>query len=158
MSKELRSAEFLWADQSGYNKLDEVLFEDLPENGWLKTCREALLLSQAEMASRLKISKQGYAKLEENEINSTVSIANMQKAAEAMGCEFVYRVRPKNRRKFSEIVWAQILPQAMKVYKFRMRTQKLKPLVLARIALNLLSDPVFAREMKWSRTKSITKS
>jgi predicted DNA-binding mobile mystery protein A len=163
MSKELRSAEFMWAEMSGLNQADKNLlalhremdFPQSPQMGWLRNHREALLFSQAEMASRIGMTKQGYAKLESNEVRGSASLANMQIAAEAMGCEFVYFIRPKNKRTLSSLLWEKILPQVLKIYKFRFRSKAIKPMVLANIAYKLLKDPVFGREMKWSRNRHI---
>jgi transcriptional regulator with XRE-family HTH domain len=159
MKIELQKACFLWARMTRLEEMDQVLlveglqaqFPAPPKKGWLKTCREGKLLGQNEMASRLGLSRQAYAKLELNEVHQVITLESLRRAAETMDCELVYWIRPKQKMKFSALLWEQILPHALKLYKSRMRSHLIQPMILARLAFNLFKDRRFRREMKWVR-------
>jgi len=67
-----------------------------PARGWLRAVREAVGLTQNGVAARIGVRRQSYAQLEEAEERGSASIASMQRAAEAMGCELVYFVVPRD--------------------------------------------------------------
>jgi len=67
-----------------------------PARGWLRAVREAVGLTQNGVAARIGVRRQSYAQLEEAEERGSISIASMHRAAEAMGCELVYFVIPRD--------------------------------------------------------------
>jgi predicted DNA-binding mobile mystery protein A len=67
----------------------------VPARGWLRAVREAMGLTQLEVAAKTGVKRQSYAQLEEAEERGSVSIASMRRAAEAMGCDLVYYVLPR---------------------------------------------------------------
>jgi transcriptional regulator with XRE-family HTH domain len=160
----MEKAEALWAYMSGCGKFDGLLPVDVleikipkcPPEGWFKANREALLITKQDMADRLSMSLQGYVKLENSEASSKASLESLQKVAEAMDCELVYFIRPRKKKPYSKIIWEQILPKAAQLYKFRFRSKPVKAMVFARIALRLLRDPSFRREMGWGRNRNGT--
>ncbi len=66
-----------------------------PKTGWVKEIREALGMSMTDLAARLGVIKQRIEGLEKNEVAGKVTLESLQKAAEAMNCEFVYFFVPK---------------------------------------------------------------
>lgn len=67
----------------------------MPRAGWLRAIRHALGMSTGQFASRLGISQPRVLKLEKAEVDGSVTLASLRKAAEALGCEFVYAVVPR---------------------------------------------------------------
>lgn len=67
----------------------------LPPGGWVKTIREALGMSAAQLARRLGVSRAAVYKLEDRETGRNVTLQQLDKAAEALGCEVVYAVVPR---------------------------------------------------------------
>jgi predicted DNA-binding mobile mystery protein A len=71
----------------------------LPPNhlpkGWLRAVRETLCMTPAQLGRRLRVSRQAVADVERRETDGSVTIAVMQKAARALGCEFVYALVPR---------------------------------------------------------------
>lgn len=159
MKTDLEKAKYLWTRLTKLDGRDDILTNSLlevatpkrPQEGWLKACRESLLIGQSEVAERLNLSRQAYAKLESNESNSVISLESLKKAAEAMDCELVYWIRPKKRKPFSTLLWELLIQDALRVYRTRVRSKEIKPMVLARVAANLLKDPAFRRKMNWTR-------
>jgi len=66
-----------------------------PNEGWLKTVRVALGMSGPQLAKRLGISKARVWKVEQEEPAGSLTIKTMETMAEAMDCQFVYAVVPK---------------------------------------------------------------
>lgn len=66
-----------------------------PAQGWLRAVRGALGLGQQEVARKLGIRRQSFAELEAAEERGAVTIASLERAAEAMGCELVYYLVPR---------------------------------------------------------------
>jgi predicted DNA-binding mobile mystery protein A len=66
-----------------------------PARGWLRAVRSVLGLSQEFLATKLSIARQSYADLEAAEQRGAISLASLQRAAEAMDCELIYFVVPR---------------------------------------------------------------
>ena len=65
-----------------------------PARGWLRAVREAIGLSQADVAGKLAVRRQSYAQFESAEEAESISVGSLRKSAEAMGCELVYFLIP----------------------------------------------------------------
>src|SRR5438105_218586 len=72
---------------------------------WLKKARNAFQLSTSTVAEKLEISRSAYAKLEKSELEGTITLKALSKAAQAIDCELVYAVRPKKKVRFSWLIW-----------------------------------------------------
>lgn len=73
-----------------------------PAGGWLRAVRQTLGLAQADVAKNTSVTKQAYAQFEQGETRGTLSIGNLQRAAEAMDCELVYYLVPR-AKSFGEL-------------------------------------------------------
>ena len=80
---------------------------------WIRSVREALLLSPETVALKMRISRAAYIALEKREIQKAITIESLSKVAEALDCELVYAIRPKNRKLFSETIWEKLWPEAI---------------------------------------------
>lgn len=76
-----------------------------PHKGWIKAVREALGMSSKQLAARLKVSPPRITVLEKSEVDETVTLASLRRAAEALDCAFVYSFVPKGS--FDEVVRAR---------------------------------------------------
>ena len=70
----------------------------IPPEGWLRTVRNALGMSGAELARRLGVTRGRVAQAERAELTGGVTLKSMQAMAEAMGCRFVYAIIPSSGR------------------------------------------------------------
>jgi predicted DNA-binding mobile mystery protein A len=61
----------------------------------LRAVREAIGANQHAVAKRMGVKRQSYARLEETEARASISLASLQKAAEAMDCEVIYYLVPR---------------------------------------------------------------
>jgi predicted DNA-binding mobile mystery protein A len=82
----------------------EARFEDMrpvtrfkpPVRGWIKAIREALGMSSAQLAKRLKIKQPTVAAMEQSEMKGTIQLATLRRVAEAMNCTLVFALVPND--------------------------------------------------------------
>ena len=84
-------------------QLDEALtpFQALrerppPGQGWARTVREALGMSLRQLAERTGLSKTAVHSAESNESKGTIRLDSLRKLAEAMDCDLVYAMVPRD--------------------------------------------------------------
>jgi predicted DNA-binding mobile mystery protein A len=65
-----------------------------PVRGWMKAIREALGMSTAQLAERLKIKQPSLISLEQSEAKGTIELATLRRVAEALDCTLVYALVP----------------------------------------------------------------
>lgn len=76
-----------------------------PRGGWIRNIRTALGMTTEQLARRLGVQQPRAVKIEQAEPDGAITIRQMRKVAEALGCEFHYALIPK--RPLSETVDAQ---------------------------------------------------
>jgi len=76
-------------------KTESELPRQAPPHGWIRTVREALGMSAAQIANRLNVSRAAIYKLEERESLRTVSLKQLDRAADAMECDVFYAIVPR---------------------------------------------------------------
>jgi predicted DNA-binding mobile mystery protein A len=57
--------------------------------------REALGMAQTQLAHRLGVKRQSLDQLERNEVTGAATLATLQRAAEALGCDLQYVLIPR---------------------------------------------------------------
>ena len=65
-----------------------------PPRGWLRAVRDALGMSQADLAARLDVTRQRIAQIEQAEVDGSIQLKTLRRAAEAMDCLLVYALVP----------------------------------------------------------------
>lgn len=68
----------------------------LPQEGWLRTVRNALSMSGAQLARRMSVTRALISNTEKAELSGGVTLKSMQQMAEAMNCRFVYAIVPEH--------------------------------------------------------------
>lgn len=66
-----------------------------PPKGWLRAIRDALGMTTKQLAGRLGVSQPRIVELEQSEVSGSVTLNTLQRAAEALGCRFVYVLVPE---------------------------------------------------------------
>lgn len=84
----------------------------LPPEGWLRTTRNALGMSGAQLARKMGVSRALVSQAESNEVSGNVTMKTMQTMAEAMGCRFVYAVLPPKGKETEDVILAQAVEKA----------------------------------------------
>jgi predicted DNA-binding mobile mystery protein A len=66
-----------------------------PSRGWIRTIRQALGLSSAELARRLGTSRQLPLQLEKGEAEDRITLKSLRTAANALDCDLIYAFVPR---------------------------------------------------------------
>lgn len=67
-----------------------------PRGGWLRAIREALGMTQGQLAARAGVSRQSVQDFEHNEADRRITLESLDKMARAMGCRMVYALVPES--------------------------------------------------------------
>jgi len=65
-----------------------------PRGGWIAALRNALGMSQEELARRMGVSRQAVGQLERREAEGTATLQAVEQAARALGGELMYAIVP----------------------------------------------------------------
>lgn len=87
-------------------KLSKIRVVNIPSGGWIKAIRSSLGMSNRNLANRMGITKQSVAKLEENEVNDSITLKSLKRAAESMNCRLEYMFIP-NEHSLEDIIKKQ---------------------------------------------------
>lgn len=83
----------------------------MPSGGWVRAIRDALGMSAQHLASRMHISATSVLSLEANERSGRVQLSTLRRAADALDCDLVYALVP--RQPLDSQVRAQAVKRAM---------------------------------------------
>jgi predicted DNA-binding mobile mystery protein A len=72
-----------------------VLSAAAPAKGWLRAVREAVGLTQAQVAAKVGVRRQSLAQFEAAEESGAISLSSLRRAAAGMDCELVYFLVPR---------------------------------------------------------------
>lgn len=67
-----------------------------PRTGWVRSLSEAMGMSLAELASRLGVGVAQARRLENAEVNCSISLSSLHRLAEALDSDLVYALVPRN--------------------------------------------------------------
>lgn len=66
-----------------------------PLSGWINTIRTALGMSARNLGERLGLSQPRVASIEKGEVEGSISLNTLEKAAQGLGCRVVYVLIPE---------------------------------------------------------------
>lgn len=66
-----------------------------PNKGWIRAIREAIGMTATQLAQRMGVSQPRIHALEKAEVNQTVTLETLARAAEALDCRLVYAFMPR---------------------------------------------------------------
>jgi predicted DNA-binding mobile mystery protein A len=105
-----------------------------PPRGWLRAIRDALGMTTTQLAKRIHVSQSRITRLEQAEMEGSVTLKTLAQAAEGLGCTLVYALVPKEsldtmlRARAGEVADRQIAcaDQTMKREKQALSKSRLK--------------------------------
>ncbi len=65
-----------------------------PVRGWIKAIREALGMTTAQLAERIKVKQPSLVLIEQSEEKGTIELQTLRRVAEALDCTLVYALMP----------------------------------------------------------------
>ncbi len=77
-----------------FKELGAVRRYAAPVRGWIKAVREALGMTTAQLASRLKVKQPSVVAIEQSEAKGSIELATLRRVAEALDCTLVYALVP----------------------------------------------------------------
>ena len=87
--------------------------EKHPTPGLLRAVRLALGVPTAEMLKLLEVSPSVLFRLEQSEMRGTISLNGAGRVAQAMGCQLIYAVVPRDGKTLEELaekrLWSKVL-------------------------------------------------
>lgn len=66
-----------------------------PRNGAIRAIRQALGMTQPQLARRLAITRQSLNDLEKAEVTGKITLESLARVAQALGCRFAYTLVPE---------------------------------------------------------------
>jgi len=70
-----------------------------PKEGWIKTIREALGMTSAQLARRLEVNPSRITRIEEDELRRALTLQTLYETADALESDFIYAFVPKKNIK-----------------------------------------------------------
>lgn len=113
----------------------------VPKQGWIKSIREALGMSAADLGDRLGIARQSVLTLEESESEGKARMDSLKRAAEAMDCSFVYAFIPNSS--LENILHRQIekvVAEKVKKVSYSMKLEDQSTALTDSVYLNFLKE------------------
>lgn len=107
-----------------FKTMQAATYFKVPSQGWIKSIRESLGMSAADLGDRLGIAPQSVLTLEKSELNGRAQMDSLKKAAEAMDCSFVYALIPNSS--LEEFVQRQLRKVATEKMKKVSHSMKLE--------------------------------
>jgi len=107
---------------SKLNKPDQSI---IPDYGWVYTIRTALKMSLKQFGERLGVSKQAAQKIEDREIEGSITLKSLKAAANALHMELVYYLVPKEKS-LQQIIEQRAYEKAKEIVLRTSHTMKLE--------------------------------
>ena len=76
------------------NELRPLTLAARPARGWIRAIREGLGMTMAQFAKRLGVSQPRVAEMELGEVDGSLTLKSLKRAAEALDCRVVYLFMP----------------------------------------------------------------
>ncbi|HBE92001.1 MAG TPA: mobile mystery protein A [Gammaproteobacteria bacterium] len=73
-----------------------------PQKGWIKAVREALGMTTGQLGKRMGVSQPRVVAVEKAEMNDSITLDTLERAAQALDCRLMYALVP--RKSLDEIV------------------------------------------------------
>lgn len=93
-------------------------------SGWVKTIRTSLKMTESDLAQRMGLNQTTVNSLEKSEVAGSIQLSTLKRAAEALNCELVYALVP--RQKLQKTYYQRALEIAHTELPMVIQTMKLE--------------------------------
>jgi len=107
-----------------FDKIKEINIFTRPTKGWIKAIRNALGLTTTQLAKRLNIAQPRIIAIEKDEVLGNLKISTLEGVADALGCELVYTIVP--RQSLANMTYEQAEKKAKLMLKNAEHTMQLE--------------------------------
>jgi len=80
---------------STLNLFNDLKSINIPQKGWIRAIRDSLGINARQLADRLGVSKSRITRIEQDELNGSLTIKTMRRLADTLDCVFVYGFVPR---------------------------------------------------------------
>ncbi len=77
-----------------FRKMKVPALHTRPKQGWIRAVRDALGMTSSQLATRLNVSQPRVIALEKGEVDGSVTLQSLLRAAEALNCSLIYALVP----------------------------------------------------------------
>ena len=120
-----------------------------PPRGWIRAIRDGLGMTSAQLAGRMGIRQPSLAELEKAEAEKRITLATLERAAEALDCQLVYMLVPNGSlsdrlaRRADAVAEEQLaaIDQTMTLEKQSVADARQRATLKRRIVQTLLDKP-----------------
>ncbi len=78
------------------SRFNKLLLVSAPSSGWINAIRNALGMSARTLGERIGLSQPRIALMEKGEVDGSISIKTLEKAAQGLGCRVVFALIPES--------------------------------------------------------------
>src|SRR5258708_19567944 len=78
-----------------FRELGPITRYSPPVRGWIQAVREALGMTTAQLAKRLRVKQPSVVAFEQSEAKGTIELATLRRVAEALDCTLLYTPLPQ---------------------------------------------------------------
>lgn len=129
---------------------EQKAFVSKLETSILRDVREALHLSASQAADLIGVSKNSYQSFEAGEVSGAISLKNLRKCAEGLGCEFVYELRTRDGEPIDLKIWNEVF-EVTKTHGYLYNcVASRRAYALHDLITKKLNDPKYRRKKRWS--------
>lgn len=121
----------------------------------LRQARKAMLYSLEQAADLLGVTRQVFLRLEQREASGKITLERLSAAAEAMGCELVYTIRPRRGKSFAEATWARIADEVEARADRQICIPQARYRLKVAIALRLLQHRKYLEQFRVNRRRRL---
>jgi predicted DNA-binding mobile mystery protein A len=94
MTKQRRAAQSRTQLDERFCAIGPVARFTPPARGWIKAVREALGMTAAQLARRMRVTQPSIVGLERSEAKGSIELATLRRAAQALDCTLIYALVP----------------------------------------------------------------
>lgn len=121
------------------------------EKKQIEHARHSLLLSAAEVARTMGISRVTFSKIEAAEERGAITLNTLERVAAALNCELQYKFIPNDHDDFSDVIWQKLLPETLARPRLWPTHPQRRVLALLAAMTELVNNPAIKRREKWSQ-------
>lgn len=122
-----------------------------PAKGWIRAIRDALGLTQAQLAKKMNVSSARIYAIEKDEVLGNLKLSTLESVADALGCELVYALVP--RQNLEQMVRKQAEKKAKLILKNAEHTMQMENQLSSNDSYNKQLEGLIAELLKGQQAR-----
>ncbi len=122
-----------------------------PPKGWIRAIRDALGLTQAQLAKKMNVSSARIYAIEKDEVLGNLKLSTLESVADALGCELVYALVP--RQSLEQMTREQAEKKAKLILKNAEHTMQMENQLSSNESYNKQLEDLIEELLKGKQTR-----